>query len=91
MVGQSRIAEPISIRQPVRIETVTDFRRMRFGLLATCIPCHRFVDLDLGRLPDDATMAALSRAIRCETCGELGRVSLTGPRHKPVAENVSGR
>ena len=69
----------ITAPQTVRIETVADFRRMRFGLLATCIPCHRFVDLDLDRLADDATMAALSRAIRCETCGELGRVSLTGP------------
>ena len=66
-------------RRQTQIEVVADFRRLRFGLLVSCEPFRRFVDLDLKKLPDDATIAALSKAVWCEVCGEPGKVSLTGP------------
>ena len=44
----------------------------RGGLVAICTTCRRIVDLDLAKLPDNVTVASLSRTVRYDVCGEVG-------------------
>ena len=56
---------------PLTIETIDDLARYEYTLALNCVPCHRWVDLDLAKMQaaGRGQQSFVEMKFRCSECG----------------------
>ena len=66
---------------PVTIETIDDLARYGHTLALNCVPCHRWVDLDLAKMQaaGRGQQSFVEMKFRCSECGGKADKQLRSP------------